>query len=329
MIHNLAIGLLAFSHPEHIKASLFSIQANNHPEIPTYLLQNGLGDDDFNKLLSAFQWVNGIFNSVNLGAAGGRNRLLEIIKTEGYEFAFLLDSDAIVGDDAIEKLMVLYPELSNPGVVSCLVMSLESQDKVLSSGVNFNINPPWELTFYKDVLSESYIQVPIVLTIAVLISCLLEPKTPNFDERYYVYWEDADWCLNYIANGYNNYVCREAVVYHSSVKSHFTPPVVYYMTRNQVLFIMKHGKGKNFKNWLSFLFSTEARLLRRIRSITPMAFTCFIAGNLGLFHAWIDRWGKAPNWMYKPNNKYIEYKLINLWLIPQLRTLKMIFTRTP
>lgn len=59
------------------------------------------------------------------------------------------------------------------------------------------------------------------------------------DERYFLYFEEADWCFKAKKKGYRCKICYEAIVYHKGAASQKNPSVSlsYYLWRNRFLFI--------------------------------------------------------------------------------------------
>ena len=64
----------------------------------------------------------------------------------------------------------------------------------------------------------------------------------GFDPQYFMYWEEVDWCVRAQRAGYRMRIAPSAVLYHK-VPRHAagpTPRVLYYLTRNRLLFLRKH-----------------------------------------------------------------------------------------
>jgi GT2 family glycosyltransferase len=278
------------------------------PNVTVYVLQNGMGEADFVRVVKAYPQVVALAQAGNLGAAGGRNRLIAIALAADYDYLLFLDSDACLAADALDRLVHKYPRLERPGLVSCLVRATENPDRVHSSGVSFDRVSLRDI-HHRDVPAQETIQRDAVITTAALISCEVLRNIPGLDERIFAYWEDVDWSLQIGVAGRNNYVVFDAVAFHSESRSRFHPAVIYYMTRNHLLVISKLGYPLYSLAVLRLIQQNITHLIRRALVGTPLVLNCFLAAFQAYVHVFIGRWGIAPKWMRRSNEQFLETRL--------------------
>jgi GT2 family glycosyltransferase len=62
------------------------------------------------------------------------------------------------------------------------------------------------------------------------------------DERFYLYWEETDWCLRARHAGWQVLQAPQAKVWHQGVQRDYqpSPDVTYYSARNHWLFLALH-----------------------------------------------------------------------------------------
>ena len=62
------------------------------------------------------------------------------------------------------------------------------------------------------------------------------------DERFFMYWEETEWCLRAKKAGWNIFCVPRAKVWHKGVQRDYNPnpSVTYYTTRNRLLTLSKH-----------------------------------------------------------------------------------------
>jgi hypothetical protein len=62
------------------------------------------------------------------------------------------------------------------------------------------------------------------------------------DERYFIYWEETEWCLRAARGGWRITHVPQAKLWHKGVQRNYrpAPTVTYYSTRNRLLTLAKH-----------------------------------------------------------------------------------------
>jgi len=74
-----------------------------------------------------------------------------------------------------------------------------------------------------------------------------------FDARYFSYFEDADWCLRARRKGLQLYFVPTAVVWHKHATNRISLRKLYFMVRNHVLFMRRHGSPLQVATSLCYL----------------------------------------------------------------------------
>jgi hypothetical protein len=72
-------------------------------------------------------------------------------------------------------------------------------------------------------------------------------KVGLWDRRYFIYCDDADWCLRFAKAGYRVVCDLDAVVYHTHWLAKLTPARAYYSQRNLVWLTQKVMSGPALK----------------------------------------------------------------------------------
>jgi GT2 family glycosyltransferase len=86
-----------------------------------------------------------------------------------------------------------------------------------------------------------------------------------FDDDFFAYLEDVDWCLRARQKGYKVMFCPDARVRHrgSASTGWNSPQINYFYGRNSILFLKKHGKMIQRLTFLSaFLIAFMLRFLK-------------------------------------------------------------------
>lgn len=111
----------------------------------------------------------------------------------------------------------------------------------------------------------------------------------GFDERYFLFVEEVDWCLRARARGWRLRLVRECEVTHQRSSSFgASTKGAYYSFRNQYLLCLKHAPSSSWRLYWGLRvgrFILRGAHTRRGQSV---------AAAQGAWHAMLGRWGPAP-----------------------------------
>ncbi|WP_201327704.1 glycosyltransferase family 2 protein [Thermotomaculum hydrothermale] len=189
----------------------------------------------------------------NRGFGAGVNVALRfLLDKEENAFVFLLNPDMVLNEDTIEKLVNC--SKNNIGVWGINIYDYYNRRRELFKG-------GFKVTGYgtvKPVLE--FGQRPDFISGSALF-CHLDVfrKVGLFDERYFLYWEDADWCFAARNKGFELFFCKDAVGFDKGGKSTGRGELTeYFYTVNLFKFYSKYFPGR--KNLMYFFV-----LLRMIK----------------------------------------------------------------
>lgn len=193
-----------------------------------------------------------IQNSKNLGFARANN---QGIKTAKGDYIFLLNSDTIVGRGAIEKMLEFAKETQDAGVI---VPRLYNTNGTIQASC-FRL-PTIGLAIKQYILKEGKLlekyfprsEKPTEVEVAVMAAFLITPmglkSVGRLNEKYFMYFEDLDYCREVKKTGLKIYYLPEARVVHihgasggkneylrQSAKKYFG--LVYYYLYTAVLWV--------------------------------------------------------------------------------------------
>ena len=187
-----------------------------------------------------------IKNKENLGFAGGVNVGTKYALKNGAEYVFLLNQDAIVKQGAIEKLVQIIEKDSQIGIVGSLILNPDGtiwsaggivDKKRFTAGHLDDLNSSRQARTIK--------AVDFVSGCAMMIRNDVFEKIGFFDERFFLYYEDVDFCFRVRKANFKIIFVPQAVVthhYQSTIEKEKKKR--YFMARNHFLFLAKHGPLK-------------------------------------------------------------------------------------
>ncbi len=170
----------------------------------------------------------------NLGAAAARNRLAG--EAAGSAYYLFLDDDA-VPDPGFLGAATAAARDPAIGVVGGRVVAFEEPARELS-GAGF---VDWRLGRFRDEPAAAPTECDFVSSCAALVRADAFRAAGGFDEDYFVYHEDVDFCVRVRRQGFRILHEPAAVARHRvpAGKRH-TPERLYYLIRNKFLFLRKH-----------------------------------------------------------------------------------------
>lgn len=191
---------------------LKSIRALSYPKekIEIIIVDNNSIDGTSAKAKQLFPKVNLISLKSNLGFAKAVN--LGAKKAIG-KYLLISNNDVVFTPNYLKILVRSAEKINHLGAIGGLVYFKDKKDKISSSGYNFN--------FWLGSISETKVQENIYKSEWVQGCQILTPrdvfqKLNGLDEKYYFYFEDADYCLRLRKNNLEVYIEPKAKIYHGN-----------------------------------------------------------------------------------------------------------------
>lgn len=225
--------------------SLFS--ANPFPQ-EIILIDNGSTDNSAREFTSRFendQRITLLLFDKNLGYAGGMNQGIKyLFKNQKIKVILLLNNDTVVKSDFLAPLMVSLEDgcgyhLATPKILY--------RDGVTIWSIGARVFYPSLFSLHskgkKDVPSlERPKEINFLTGCAMVIRKEVFEKIGLFDEKYFAYVEDVDFCKRALEAGFRFTYCHKSVIIHKEAGclGDFSPAQVYLKVRNKAYFIKKN-----------------------------------------------------------------------------------------
>ena len=185
------------------------------PKTEIILVDNG--SKDVSKLLKlSGKNIKLLKNDENLGFSKGNNQGIKIARGE---YILLLNSDTIVKEGAINKILFYAKSSKNVGVVGARL--LNNDGSIQESAMRFPtiFKTMAESWFGKKLLKYipkggSPVKVEAVVGAAFLITPEALKKVGMLDERYFFYYEDLDYCRRIKKAGLEVHYLPDAEIVH-------------------------------------------------------------------------------------------------------------------
>jgi GT2 family glycosyltransferase len=242
------IVLLTYNGLDDTRKCLKSLGRLDEPACPVILVDNGSSDGVLDIVHDEFSWCHTLRLPANVGPSAANNRGIAYALDRGAEFVILLNNDTIVSRDLVRQLLdasAHYPEF---GVIGPIINWMDEPEIVMTDGVRFN--PPGFPGFFarrpvtpQATTPPTVVEVDVVNACCMLVRAEVFRRVGLFDERFFFYHDETDFCLRARVNGLSCGILARQLVWHkgsSSLANGGRPLQRYYDARNLGLLLWKH-----------------------------------------------------------------------------------------
>lgn len=205
------------------------------------VVDNGSGDGSVERLTSALPTARLIPTGANLGFSGGCNVGIRAALEEGARFVLLVNSDAVLSSRAIETLLAAAEVNPLAGIFAPVLLSREEPDRIASAGIRYSV----KTGRMRHVAAGQPIALlppgaahaaDAVSGCVMLVRREVFERAGLFDEAFFFYFEDIEFCLRARRAGFGVLCVPDAIAYHEGGRSigRTSPNRVYFAVRNHL-----------------------------------------------------------------------------------------------
>ena len=259
---NVIISILHYEKTQDTLECLNSVLRSNLEgiEIRTYVLDNGSSEKlviDSKKYSQIGLVV--LRSDKNTGFTGGHNLIYEKIQDMNFDYLLLLNNDSLLSEDCLKKLI----KGSKKELVGAVVPKIYftkgkefHKDRYKESEKGKVIWYAGGLIDWDNVQSihrgvdevdvgqyDESCEINFATGACLLIKKEVIKKVGLFDERYFLYYEDADLSMRIVKSSFRILYYPEAYMWHNNAGSSSSGSELhdYYLTRNRLIFGMKYS----------------------------------------------------------------------------------------
>jgi GT2 family glycosyltransferase len=278
-------------------ACLASLKESTFKNNTIIVLDNHSTDGSVEAIRSCFPAVQIIELKENLGYAGNNNVGIKAALEQHADWVLVLNEDTILAPDCLEKLVELGESDQRIGMVGPMVYHYDEPDVIQSAGGK--ISRFWEATHQgqnetdRGQFAESR-PVDWLTGCSIMARRATIEQAGMFDERFFIYAEEEEWCLRARRAGWLLVHVPQAKLWHKGVKRDYCPKpsVLYYMTRNHFLILAKHHAplsvwiirwGQTVRTMTSWTVRPKWRHKRAYRDAMWRGMLDFTRGHWGMY----------------------------------------------
>lgn len=236
------IIVLNYNGARCLPACLRSLDRLEYPAKEIIVVDNDSTDDSLETAEKRFPHFTFVRNAKNEGFAKGMNAGMRLAFSHKAEWVWLFNYDAIADPQSLVTLILAARENPRAGLLSPVISETERGSRWFAKGkieylrMRTRHIPPTK----EDLASKAY-PSKFLTGCALLIKKELTDAIGFLDERFFLYYEDADYSVRATRAGFACLVVPEAEVMHSEA-SNARPEKTYFLVYSGLLF---------FKKWAS------------------------------------------------------------------------------
>ncbi len=237
----ISIILVNYNGRVWLPACLESLRQQTHPNFEIIFVDNHSRDDSVTFVRREYPSVQIIQQSSNTGFAAGNNSGL---KTAQGEYIVLLNTDTRMTPTGLEDLLAAFKHNPRLGCAQPKLIFMHEPDKLDSCGSYFT-----STGFLRHIGNQQNIHdsrynhsFPVL---GVKGACMMFPRAllqqtgGLFDETFWCYFEETDFCCRVWLAGYECWYYPQAIVYHAmggTSGHHISHPILqYHSLKNRLI----------------------------------------------------------------------------------------------
>lgn len=245
-----AVVILNWNGRDDLLNCVSTLPRLTYPNYVAIVVDNASADGSIEALRECFPQQRVLVMEKNLGFCGGNNRGIADALAHGADYVLLLNNDTEMHPELITELVRVAESDARIGAVGAKNLRLENPAEVWGAY--------GELTYGKELVRVvGYAQtdgaayrivrdVDWVIGNGIMMRRAALERVGGFDEGFFGYHEDVDWCERARRHGFRIVFNGNAIILHkgfgaSDPRRPIPFPVLYFLGRNGIYFARKHG----------------------------------------------------------------------------------------
>lgn len=224
---------------------LASLRNQDHASIKIVVVDNASMNDEASIIEREYPEVTVLRQRANLGFCGGNNVAIKYALANDADYVLVLNNDTLVPPQLVMELVRESQRLPSVGAVSPVILCYPDTSLIWYAGSEWEAETAAfrHLMIYQareGLHAHEPYETEYACGCCLLISAPVLHQIGLMDERYFAYYDEADWASRMRNAGLGCYVIPTSVVYHKVSKA--TPRLleIYFMARNRLLWMKEH-----------------------------------------------------------------------------------------
>lgn len=283
----------------------------NYPNFQTIIVDNGSVDDSVATFRSQYPSIPVIETKANLGFAGGNNIGIEWALKNKAEWILLLNNDTTVDPDFLSAFMESAKEQPSAKILGAKILRYHTPNIIDHLGGFWSSEKGEFVCPECGEEDHPYFEmepVDYVCGAALLFHKSVPAAIGLLEPRYFLFWEESDFCTQAKHHGLEVWTAPKAKIYHK-VSSSFTggkPQMHYFWWRSRLLWISRNcSTEQKWDLYRRILIPECWKMIRRALTKSlfgtkkPDELKRNKAGLLGIYDYYRGNFGNSPESLRK------------------------------
>ena len=310
------ILLLNFNgYPDTLEC-LKSLEKVTYLNFQTIVIDNGSNNDSVSKIREKYPDIPILETGKNHGFAGGNNFGIEWALSHKADWVLLLNNDTIVSPNFLDAFMDAAKEQPSAGVLGAKILKYSTPEVIDHLGGNWSPSNGEFFSPHSNEHDHPYLEMEIadyVCGACMLIRRDVIEKTGLLEPKFFLFWEETDYCYRAKKEGFEIWTAPKATIWHK-VSSSFSggkPHMHYFWWRSRLLWIQRNCSPNEKKALYRKILIPEMWKMFRHMIIKSFVNTFskkkerkekirrYKAGCAGIIDFMRGKFGNCPNWILK------------------------------
>lgn len=247
--NRVAVVLVNYNGKDLLTKCIDSLICKTEEDIEIVIVDNGSWDGSMDDIENCYPYIHTIYMGKNMGWGAGCNTGMKVSFENGARYALLLNTDTEIEKGLISELV----KYCDDNMITIPRIYKDKEDKENSlwySGGEIDFETACvNQTLFKYDLGDTSRDLPRKVEFAtgccMMISKVVWEKAGGFDEEYFLYYEDADYCMRLKEQGIEIMYVPKASLWHQvggTVGEEISDVSLYYTVRNRLFFADKYKR---------------------------------------------------------------------------------------
>lgn len=244
-----AVVILNWNGRDDTLACLDSLAMIDYSNLSVIVVDNGSSDGSVDAIRTRHPAVDVFETGRNLGFAGGSNVGIRRALQRGVDFVLLLNNDTEVAPDLVDSFVAAARRHPQAGAFSARIYFHADPQRIWYAGAVWNDTAARFEQVGEGMVDDGHAftaegETAYACGCAMFIPATRLRELGMLDERYFLYFEETDWCFRARAAGYPSIYVPSARLWHkvsATVGGEGSPLMVYFVTRNRLMWAQRYG----------------------------------------------------------------------------------------